>query len=437
MFMDGSIYASLANNLVQGYGSFWDPYLSADFHPSFHEHPPLAFGLQAIFFKIMGNHFWVEKLYSILMLFLHIYILKAFWKELNTTDNRAWWWPALLYSLIPTISWSFSNNMLENTIGVFSSLAVFILFKNRQSLNWRATFLAALSLLLAFHAKGPVSAFPLISPFFIWFVYREFSFTKMLIHQLGLIVLTVGLFLLLMYSWDDAMFSWQRYFNKQVVGTLEKESGSFGVRRTFILERLFLEMLIPIIVMLATVVFNKLKKSNPDKGALKHIVFFLLIGGSAILPIMLSPKQWSFYSVPSIFYFTIAVAVFTFPMLHQWLIRWGEKKLKIVRMVSIVILLGVGLYSASQYGTIGRDKDKLHDVFLIFEKIPNEKRISGHGAYKHDWGLLSYFIRYGNLSIDFENIKRDYLIAPANGNKPKHYEAVEGDWKTIILYQRK
>lgn len=63
--MDGNIYASLSRNLAFGIGNFWDPSLSEYFGKEFHDHPPLAFGIQALFFKLIGDYFWVEKLYSI------------------------------------------------------------------------------------------------------------------------------------------------------------------------------------------------------------------------------------------------------------------------------------------------------------------------------------------------------------------------------------
>jgi hypothetical protein len=55
MFVDGLMYATISNNLAQGIGSFWSPQLSQTVFPAFHEHPPLVFGIESIFFRVLGD----------------------------------------------------------------------------------------------------------------------------------------------------------------------------------------------------------------------------------------------------------------------------------------------------------------------------------------------------------------------------------------------
>ena len=54
MFMDGMLYTNVAKNLGNGIGTFWNPISSetwmADGRATFHEHPPLVFGIQSVFF---------------------------------------------------------------------------------------------------------------------------------------------------------------------------------------------------------------------------------------------------------------------------------------------------------------------------------------------------------------------------------------------------
>lgn len=61
MFMDGLMYSAISKNLANGIGTFWNPYLSETLFPEFHEHPPLAFGIQSIFYNLFGESFYVEK----------------------------------------------------------------------------------------------------------------------------------------------------------------------------------------------------------------------------------------------------------------------------------------------------------------------------------------------------------------------------------------
>jgi len=70
MFMDGIQYACVAKNLANGTGSFWHPFLSETWWKAgsnyFMEHPPLIYGIQAQFFKLLGNSLYTERIYSLI-----------------------------------------------------------------------------------------------------------------------------------------------------------------------------------------------------------------------------------------------------------------------------------------------------------------------------------------------------------------------------------
>ncbi|HPB58126.1 MAG TPA: hypothetical protein PLL49_06435, partial [Bacteroidales bacterium] len=66
MFLDGLLYATISRNLANGIGDFWHPHLTKTLSPVFVGHPPLVFGLQSLFFKILGDNIYVERLYSFL-----------------------------------------------------------------------------------------------------------------------------------------------------------------------------------------------------------------------------------------------------------------------------------------------------------------------------------------------------------------------------------
>ena len=81
IFFDGLIYSSVSNNMANGQGSFWDPSYSQTIWLHFHEHPPLALGLQSIFIKVFNGAFFAEKLYSLLMGILSIIFIIKIWKS--------------------------------------------------------------------------------------------------------------------------------------------------------------------------------------------------------------------------------------------------------------------------------------------------------------------------------------------------------------------
>jgi 4-amino-4-deoxy-L-arabinose transferase-like glycosyltransferase len=88
MFMDGMIYVTVSRNLAEGVGSFWDPYFSATLMTSYHEQPPLYFGLLALFYKVFGSSMYVERLFSLVCLAVTCFYMHLFWKKLfkNTKE---------------------------------------------------------------------------------------------------------------------------------------------------------------------------------------------------------------------------------------------------------------------------------------------------------------------------------------------------------------
>jgi 4-amino-4-deoxy-L-arabinose transferase-like glycosyltransferase len=67
---DGVEYASVARNLSDGVGTFWKPYLDDRIHPVFHEHPPLVFWIQSLFFRFFGDGPYLESFFCIPFRFL-------------------------------------------------------------------------------------------------------------------------------------------------------------------------------------------------------------------------------------------------------------------------------------------------------------------------------------------------------------------------------
>ena len=84
MFVDGVTYASIARNLSEGRGSFWSPSYTATIYPQFHEHPPLGFWLQSLWFRVLGDHGYVERAYALAAAAGTAWLIAVIWRRLNT-----------------------------------------------------------------------------------------------------------------------------------------------------------------------------------------------------------------------------------------------------------------------------------------------------------------------------------------------------------------
>ena len=178
MFFDGVTHATIARNMAAGEGDFWHPVL---FGPScdYHEQPPLAFWMESRLFSLLGDHFWVEKLYSALLA-IGTAILAATWRLLlrDRPELRdCSWLPVSLWVCLPSWGWMYDSNMLENTLGLFAIASVYASLRAANSprawLGWTAAAQAAGLTGHAVLSKGPVGMFPLVTPLVIAVTLRR------------------------------------------------------------------------------------------------------------------------------------------------------------------------------------------------------------------------------------------------------------------------
>jgi 4-amino-4-deoxy-L-arabinose transferase-like glycosyltransferase len=166
MVMDGTLYACIARNLAEGIGSFWQLHFSDTLFSVFHEHPPLAIAMESLFFKFFGDSIFVERFYSFITLLVTTGLIVLIWKEL-TGNFRTGWMPLVLYFSVRKVTWAFANNMLENTMVIFTCLSVLFYLKSLRKQSVLFLMLSGLAVFLAFLSKGFTSLFVISLPFFI------------------------------------------------------------------------------------------------------------------------------------------------------------------------------------------------------------------------------------------------------------------------------
>ena len=80
---DGLEYATVALNMADGLGTFWKPYLDDTIHPVFHEHPPLVFWIQSIFFRLFGDGPYFENFYGFWAGLIILGCMALFWQQVR------------------------------------------------------------------------------------------------------------------------------------------------------------------------------------------------------------------------------------------------------------------------------------------------------------------------------------------------------------------
>src|SRR5262249_8011616 len=128
MFMDGVVYASIAGNMAEKYGRFWQPYYTATEFPIFFEHPPLGFWLQSWAYRLCGDSVYVETWVGGGVGTRLLLVLAGIWRCLRPPGCAfaGAWFPSLLCIVTPMTSWAIANNMLENMMTFFILLSVLL-----------------------------------------------------------------------------------------------------------------------------------------------------------------------------------------------------------------------------------------------------------------------------------------------------------------------
>jgi chromate transport protein ChrA len=401
MFMDGVIYAVIGKQVAfDPQASWWNLTLSPQWDTEFREHPPLAMWLLAICYKILGDHDYVEKLYSLGTGIVTALLLVRCWKMTITSKApHTAGWPVLFWVTIPTIGWAYNNNILENTMGIFTLLSVIAQIRFAQTSRWWHIFLAAIWLLLAFLCKGPFALFPLATLMVYWLCVTNISFGKAFKASVLQLLVWTGLFVLLL-QYPPAHDFFLGYWNKQVVESFEKEVTV--TNRFQIVINLAIELLPAIgicLIVAAVRRFRSLQENSFRNYAYKYGFFFLLVALSASLPIMISKKQSTFYAMGSMPFFAMSLACFFLPMLQELSVQLAKPMRKVLLML-IILLAGTSLtLMVTGAGKARRDTAMVTDIIATCQQVPRGSTIAVCSHVNEQYNIRAYMLRYGSLHM--------------------------------------
>ena len=419
MFIDGVLYTSVGKNLANGIGSFWFLEFSqlgfAD-NITFHEQPPLVFAIQSLFFKFLGDSIYVERVYSFITACFNAYLISILWK-LITRDygslNKMAWLPVLLWIITPVCFWSFQNNVMENTMGIFTLSSIYFCYKalythKRTYLN---LLFAGIFIFLASFSKGVPGLFPIVFFGIYWIVTQQLSFYKMLSFSLVIVFVPTIIYTLMLLD-EEAYRSLSIYFSERLIGRIGS-SPTVG-NRFYTLYRLVSELLPALIITIILLVTYKIKYINNkiDSSYNKKIILLIIIGLSGSLPLMLTMVQKGFYFSHSIPFFALGLSLLIAPGLLNFIDRINLNKIpfKTFKVFSIILLITTIIISLLQIGKTSRNNDLLDDIYQIGEIVPQYTMITIDKSMWNKWDMQCYFVRHFNISVDPNNLHEYYLI---------------------------
>ena len=449
MFTDGIIYAAVSKNLAEGLGDWWQPVFTNIFTKTFYEQPPFAFWLQSFFFKILGNSFFTERVYCAITYLFACFSLAYFWKKINPTQQYFGWLPILLYTFTPLIFWSYRHNMLENTMLIFDFWAVVFFYKTTknniffQKQNILNLIMGSFCVFLSVLTKGLVGLFPLAFFGLYYLVYLK-NFQNLVFKGLTSGLFLISFFLLLFYFSPNALHFFTQYIDIQLLRSLKGEREAYDSGGQFLLlERLTQELIPILLAAFSTATLSYLCAKKIFFQAKKEILLFMLLGLSASLPMLVSPKQHGYYLVPCFIYFSLAASLFILPYLAEIERYFFDKKnkyiIQILYVFSFILLIFSILYTIKNKDTYSRDELILQDIHILEKNFPAFTSFGLSADYCSEYFIGAYLQRYGNFDTDCDNQKTTLFLSRSNQNLENNNYIKEENLglKYFILWRKK
>lgn len=407
MFMDGTIYAALAKGLAEGQGSFWAPIYKSlgDGSTVFYMHPGLKPWLQSGFFRLFhGDWWWIERFYTLLELALHLLLLRAIGRMLifrTAAEQQYDWLPALLWYLIPVVSWAMPNNMLENTLGVFTLLAVWAMLRGMESHTLSWFVLSGLCVWAAFLSKGPVGLFPLAVPFLLPFLdtdkvlrpWTVFFDLKSYVPTLAFVALFAAF-----WQYPPARHFFGQYWDLQIRGALDGSSVTTqaGWRgHLYLVQALLTELALPLALVGLAALWAS-RRGYVTQLVKRPAIFFLLgVVAVSFLPMLLSIKQRGFYLLPVFPWAALALSAWALPLVQVFSVK-KTRWLRIGLFVGWVALLA---YCAFTWGRIGRERAYVAFARRLERVHPAGGQVCVCQAERMNYALEAYLQRYAHFTI--------------------------------------
>ena len=247
--------------------------------------------------------------------------------------------PVLFWIATPLIFWSYQSNMLENTLAFCCLFSVYFISKGSLKNNYLYLFIGSLFIFLALLTKGPVGLFPLATVGILWITLKPFSILKAFIYSIVVVIFSGAIFYITSLLQPGLIENLTNYYNIQVLPSVNNTRETTTGNHFAILGRLMLELIAPIGLFLILFTLKKIKKQSIEVNKKTTTLFFILIGLSASLPLMVTLKQRGYYLVPALPYFILGISVFIVPFLKVLVEKLTQKQTKVLQLIGTVLLM--------------------------------------------------------------------------------------------------
>ena len=439
---DGLEYGTVARNMADGLGTFWRPYLEDFIHPVFHEHPPLVFWIQSLFFRLFGDGPYLENFYGCLAGLVTLGCMAWFWQRvrrdfgLTAIGN---WWPMLLMVPLPLFTYTLQTNRIVATYIIFAILPTYAAYRSVTA-GKHTVFFSLMSgalIYLGFIAKGPVALFTFALPAIAWLTLKSKLSKAVLSTILAIFAFTIILFSVF-YLFPDSQDFWKGFWKAQIMASLENQRAP-GDTHWYLVERWAAEMAVPLFIAVVLMALNRVSLREIQFS--RQAWFFLLIGLASSLPFLISMRQHNRYIFHSYPFYVLSLAFATDSVAAKMEALLGAKpKFKTAVGLIAVIFFTAGLASMLyEKGRVRGREPFFYDIYLQKIELPQRTTISAcpEAMILNDW-LFADMMRFYKNSLTPAMGQEYLIIAKDSGCKvPEGYRIINRPPRIkYILYQK-
>ena len=383
MFMDGQIYAAVAQNLADGLGSFWAPVYQPSSPVPYSEQLPMFTGMESLFFRALGGSMWTERVFMAVAWIATaagLCALQIKWWPQRGLESAIW--IVAVWSSAPLVGWGMGNHVQEMWMAPFTVWAVVAMSYSR----W--VWLGGLLTVAAALFKGPQGLFPLVwLPLVggLGLLSRGEAVRRFGIVLVMVLVTAFGLWL-----WDDAREAILRNAGNRLVRTFTQARAVTTADRLWLLGPMLGQwaVLLGASLAVAWIRFDSLRASLD-----RRVLAILALGLCASLPLMVTQEQRDFYLITSLGFVALG--------LGNALV--GTKVLRSSRFAVVAGLIAMAGLSSLPWRLVERDSELRDSLAMFKEDYAPRSAFNVVLELRLNHELAAYAMRHYRWEVDLAN----------------------------------
>jgi hypothetical protein len=376
------------------------------------EQPQLGYWIESWWFRLFGDAYYVEKIFCFCMLIFNAILIEKIWRKIFDKQQQLQsfsWLPIGIWLLMPTTIWAFQHNVLEIIMGLFCSASVYCSLQviYHQKYKWIYFGASIIFVFLSVFTKGLPGLYPLVFFGLYYLLIQKKEIKTYFLYSLLLIGGLVLIVLVIYNANTDAHITWHHYWYNRLWARVNHAS-TVSNRFKVIVDVFNESILSLVLIAFSTFVFRKQRFKHHYKLAF----FFIGLGLSGALPLVLTKVQRGFYFAHALPMFGIGFSIILLPfaaaLLHKinTSIRYTAI-LKYCTLALMVIGISLTVYNVNGFA---RDKNIITDIEQMKPFLGNCTSMGAAENLYDRWDVRFYAMRFLKANVHVGSAEKFTIV---------------------------